>query len=255
MAVFHTIDLDFEEVGQGTPVVLLHGFPLNRSTWYPLIPFLKDKARLIMPDLRGFGRSPAGDEPSTMRLMAEDVAVLVRKLGLKKFIMAGHSMGGYISLAFAQAYPQHLCGLALVASMATDDSPEKRQARFKTIENVKKHGSEVLAKDMPLRLTSDVDLQKKLSEIIGGENPKAIINALKGMADRPDYTDVLPSIQSPTVIVAGQKDVVISKERIDVMVRLLQKNWVVEVPNGGHMPMMEAPETVANAIIDLIKMA
>jgi 3-oxoadipate enol-lactonase len=252
MVTFRTINLDFEEFGQGVPLVLLHGFPLNRSCWLPLKPYLEKKVRVILPDLRGHGKSPAGDEPSTMRLMAEDVAVLTQKLGVDKFILAGHSMGGYVSLAFAHAYPQRLLGLGLVATMAANDSPEKRQARFKTIESVKNHGTSLLSKDMPLRLTVGEELRGTLSEMINQGNPKGIINALKGMADRPDYTEILPSIITPTVIIAGSKDVIVSKERIEMMARLLQKNWVVEIPEAGHVPMMEAPEIVAKALLDLV---
>jgi 3-oxoadipate enol-lactonase len=252
MATFNTLDLDYEEFGQGIPLLLLHGFPLNRSTWYPLIPYLEKKVRVILPDLRGHGKSPVGDEPSTMRLMAEDVAVLTKKLGIEKFILAGHSMGGYVSLAFAQAYPQRLLGLGLVATMASNDTPEKRQNRFKSIESVKNHGAGALSKDMPLRLTVKEELRASLTEIINQNNPKGIVNALKGMADRPDYTEILPSIVTPTVIIAGQKDVIVSKERIEVMARLLQKNWVVEIPEASHMPMMETPEIVAKALLDLL---
>ena len=254
MTTFNPIELDFEESGQGFPIILLHGFPLDRSIWYPVLPLLTPHLRVILPDLRGFGKSPIGDEPSTMRLMAEDLAVLLRKLKIEKCLLAGHSMGGYISLAFANAYPKKLAGLGLVATQAVDDNPEKRQVRFKTIESVKKHGASTLAKDLPAILTTHPELTQPISTIITAARPEGIINALKGMADRPDFTEILPEISVPTVIIYGQKDTIVPRERVEVMAKLIQRNWVVEVPGGGHMPMMEAPELVAKAFLDLVQM-
>ena len=253
MTVFHPIEMDYEEAGEGIPIVLIHGFPLNRSIWYPLLSYLTPYARVIMPDLRGFGKTPDGKEPSTMRLMAEDLSIFMKKLKVEKFFLAGHSMGGYVSLAFANAYPHRLFGLGLVATQAAADSPEKRMARFKTIESVKKHGASSLAKDMPENLTHHADLIPAITTMILYTGADGIINALKGMADRPDFTEILPTISVPTVIIAGQQDSIVPKERTDIMKKLIQRSWVVNVPNSGHMPMMESPEIVANGLLDLIK--
>ena len=122
---FQPVDLFYNEQGQGTPVILLHGFPFNHTIWQPVMPLLAEHARLIMPDLRGFGQSPVTDGVYSMRLMAEDVVALMDKLGLEKAVLVGHSMGGYISLAFAQAYPNRLLGLGLVATQDSSDLPEK----------------------------------------------------------------------------------------------------------------------------------
>jgi 3-oxoadipate enol-lactonase len=251
MTTFHPIEMDFEETGTGYPLILLHGFPLSRSIWIPLLPYLTTHFRVILPDLRGFGKSPLGNEPSTMRLMAEDLYVLLEKLKIEKCILAGHSMGGYISLAFANAYPQKLAGLGLISTQAANDSPEKRQARFKAIESVKKHGTSVLAKDMPSILTHHADLYPSIAAIISASNPEGVINALKGMAERPDFTEILPEIVTPTVIIAGEKDSIVPRERVDILARLIRRNWVIEVPEGGHMPMMESPEMVAKGLLDL----
>jgi 3-oxoadipate enol-lactonase len=254
MTTFHPINMDFEESGQGFPLILLHGFPLNRSIWYPLLPYLNSYLRVILPDLRGFGETPVGNEPSTMRLMAEDLSVLLSKLKIKKCLLAGHSMGGYISLAFANAYPQKLAGLGLVSTQAANDTLEKSQARFKTIENVKKHGTTLLAKDMPAILTHQVELHQPISALISATNPEGIINALKGMADRPDFTETLSEISVPTVIFTGQKDALVHRDLVDIMARLIRRNWVVDVPEGGHMLMMESPEMVAKGLLDLAQL-
>ena len=253
MTVYHPIEMDYEEAGTGVPLVLLHGFPFNRSIWHPILPYLTEHARIIIPDLRGFGKTPDGNEPSTMRLMAEDLFLLTQKLKIKKFFLAGHSMGGYISLAFAAAYPQLLSGLGLVTTQAASDSQEKRQARFKTIESVKKHGAAVLAKEMPAVLTQHKDLFPAITTMILYTQPNGIINALKGMADRPDFTEILTAIHVPTLIITGQNDKIVPEDRIKTMQKLIPNNWVVKIPGGGHMPMMEAPELVAKSLLDLIK--
>ena len=186
-----------------------------------------------------------------MRLMAEDLCVLLDKLKIEKCLLAGHSMGGYISLAFANSYPHKLSGLGLIATQAANDTPEKHQARFKTIESIKKHGTKTLVKDMPAILTNHTDLYPTIAAIIADLNAEGVMNALKGMAERPDFTEVLPNISAPTVIIAGEEDTIVPRERVDMMARLIGRNWVVEVPGGCHMPMMEAPEIVAKGLLDL----
>src|SRR5512144_1307135 len=120
------VNLAYEEHGEGTPVILTHGFPLNRSIWYPVVPKLSEKVHLILPDLRGHGQSPVPEGVYSMRLLAEDLRALMDQLNIEKVVLAGHSMGGYVSLAFARAYPGRLAGLALVATQAAADSPERR---------------------------------------------------------------------------------------------------------------------------------
>jgi pimeloyl-ACP methyl ester carboxylesterase len=124
------VELYYEEFGQGVPVILLHGFPLNHTIWMPVVERLQSHVRVITPDLRGHGKSPATDGDYSMRLMAEDIHALMNRLDIPKAVLVGHSMAGYASLAFARAYPGRLAGLAMVASQAEADTPEKRQARY-----------------------------------------------------------------------------------------------------------------------------
>ena len=106
---------------------------------------------------------------------------------------------------------------------------------------------------MPAKLTHHEDLIPSITTMILYSNPEGIINALKGMADRPDFTEILPSISVPTVIIAGENDTIVAKERVEMMARLIRKNWVVNIPNSAHMSMMEAPELVAKSLVDLIQ--
>ncbi|HWQ04663.1 MAG TPA: alpha/beta hydrolase [Longilinea sp.] len=249
------VELFYEEIGQGFPIVLLHGFPLNHAIWKPVAELLKDHARVIMPDLRGQGQSPVIDGDSSMRLMAEDVRLLLTKLGIEKAVIAGHSMGGYVSLAFARAYPHCLGGLAMVASQAEADTPEKRQGRYITMEEVGRKGVRVVARKMLPKLTTRKDLAPELLDMMLKTPKKGMIAALKAMAERPDALEWLGEICAPAVVIGGLIDELIPIEHSQTMAQMLTRGWLVEVPQASHLPMMEAPRVVADALIQLVNMA
>lgn len=247
------VQLYFEEHGQGLPVVLLHGFPLDHTIWELLLPLLKEHARIILPDLRGHGRSPITDGTYSMRLMAADIVALLDKLEIDKAIVVGHSMGGYVGLAFAYAYPNRLAGLGLIATQAAADTPEKRQDRLNLADEIGRKGVKHLAENMSVRLTSRPELIPALRTLILKMNPKGAIGSLKGMADRSDMTDFLPSITIPALVLAGSDDVIIPVDRPRRLEKMLGRAWLVEIPSAGHMPMMEYPQQVAEAIDQLIE--
>lgn len=246
----HKIQLDYEEYGSGLPVVFVHGFPLDRTIWSPLVPLLKDHARLILPDLRGFGKTamPEDAEPYSMRTLADDLLALADRLGLEKVVLVGHSMGGYISLAFAHAYPQRLAGLGLLSTQAAADTPEKRQGRMKTADAVRRKGVARALEGMAEKLTTNPDLVEPIDALINRQNPAAVIAALKAMAERRDSTENLANISVPAVVITGTQDAIIPLERSQELNQLLVWSWLVEVPGGGHMSMMEYPEQVADAL-------
>lgn len=249
------VDLYYEEYGQGIPAIFLHGFPFDHSIWEPLIPLLQKEARMILPDLRGFGRSPVEGDSYTMRLQAEDVAALMDRLEIEQAVLVGHSMGGYVTLAFAQAYPDRLLGLGLVATQAGADSPERRQSRLKTAEAVTHKGAKVVASDMANALTSQKALLEPIHALIMKAQPAGIVGALKGMAERHDMTGELSHICVPAVVIAGASDQLVSRDRVETMAQMLPKGWLVEIPNAGHMLMMEDPQAVAAHLHQLFKMA
>jgi 3-oxoadipate enol-lactonase len=249
----NTVDLFYEVHGEGSPMIFLHGFPFDHTIWLPIVPLLCEDAQLILPDLRGFGRSPVTDDVYTMRLLADDIIRLMDRLEIEKAVLVGHSMGGYISLAFAQAYPGRLAGLGLVATQAAADNPERRQSRYKTAEAVAHKGARVVASSMVSTLTPRQDLVQAISDLILRANPTGIVGALKGMAERPDYTGLLSEITAPAVVIAGTDDQIMPQERPREMAQMLPKGWLVEVAGGGHMLMMEEPDAVASALRQLLQ--
>ncbi len=248
-----TIQLYVEEAGQGTPMVLLHGFPLDHSIWQPLVPLLQNKSRLIMPDLRGFGRSPAPDGVYTMREMADDVLALLDRLKIEHAIIVGHSMGGYVTLAFAHAYPQRVSGLGFVSTHAAADLPETHASRLKNARKVARAGVDFLAKDMSQKITARPELVEPVRQIMEKACKQAVIGSLKGMAERPDSTSILSSMRAPAVVIHGIDDKFVSLEKAQDMAQFLPRAWLVQVPNAGHLPMMSAPDVVASALSELIQ--
>ncbi len=251
----NAVDLYYEEYGQGIPVVFLHGFPFDHTIWEPLVPLLRDQARMILPDLRGFGHSPVTEGVYPMRLLAEDIAHLMDRLEIEKAVLVGHSMGGYASLSFAQAYPGRLLGLGLVATHAAADSPERRQTRYKLAESVVHKGARVVASNMVSTLTPRKELLEPINELILRAHPEGIAGALKGMAERHDLTGALSGITVPAVVIVGKADQLLLRENVETMAQMLPKGWLVEIPNAGHMLTMEDPQAVADALLQMFKHA
>ena len=152
------------------------------------------------------------------------------RLEIEKAVLVGHSMGGYVSLAFAQAYPGRLLGLGLVATQAAADSPERRQARYKTAEAVAHKGARVVASSMVNSLTPRKNCSQPINELILRAHPTGIVGALKGMAERHDLTGELSNISVPAVVIAGTSDQLLPQERVETMAQMLPKGWLVEIP-------------------------
>jgi len=242
----NAVRLFFEESGQGIPIILLHGYPLDHTIWQPLIPFMNKEARLIMPDLRGYGQSPVTDGIYSMQLLAGDVLNLMDELEIRKAVLAGHSMGGYVALSFAQAFPKRLSGLALVASHCFKDDPEKAKGRLETASRVEQTGQiDFIVCSMLPNLTAEPRHQKKLEEMMLKAKPKSVSGILRGMAERETTCSVLHEMVQPAVIIAGGKDRLIPIEHAKKMAAVMRNSWLEVIPEAGHMPMLEAPEKVA----------
>jgi 3-oxoadipate enol-lactonase len=250
--IHNPVELVYHEYGKGILLVLLHGYPLDYTIWEKIVPSLEKRARVILPDLRGHGASPEMGDRVSIREMAEDVYALYERLQSGRMILGGHSMGGYIALAYAHAYPQHLNGLALIATQSEADTPERRQGRLITAREVRRRGVGYIAKGMPSKLTDNPDIQHQIQEIIEKTRQNTLIQSQKAMADRPDASLWLANITVPSLVIAGKQDHLIPVEQSASMVQLLNKGWLVELPTAGHLPMIEDPEGVVEALEQLI---
>ena len=242
------IRLAYERRGKGTPLVLLHGYPLDHHLWDEVAPLLEDTFDLIIPDLRGFGGSSTIDSFYSMEDMASDIAALLDHLGIQKSAIVGHSMGGYVALAFARLYPERVSGLGLVSSQVLSDPEDRKQGRYKSAAEVADKGIASVVETMTPKFTSDARLQEFARKSMEGQQPAAYIGTLKAMAERVDSTPLLSSLNVPVVVVHGDSDALIPIDRAREVKAAISGAHLVEIPGAGHMPMMESPEKTAEAL-------
>ena len=242
------IRLAYERRGTGSPLVLLHGYPLDHHLWDEVVPLLQDTFDLIIPDLRGFGESSTVDSFYTMEDIASDIAALLDHLEIEKTAIVGHSMGGYVALAFAGLYPERITGLGLVSTQVLADAPDRRDGRYKSAAEVADKGIASVVAAMTPKFTSDARLQEFARESMERQQPAAYIGALKAMAERVDSTPLLSSLTVPVVIVHGDADSLIPIDRAREVKAALPNAHLVDIGGAGHMPMMEAKEKSAEAL-------
>ena len=247
------IQLAYERRGRRTPLVLVHGFPLDHHLWDEVVPLLEDTFDVILPDLRGFGESTTIDSPYGMDELASDIAGLLDQLGIQKAAIAGHSMGGYVALAFARLYPNRVSGLGLVSSQVLADPPERKEGRYKSAADVSANGIGSVVETMTPKFTTDERLQAYARTSMEHQSPAAYIGALKAMAERADSTPLLAALQVPVVVIHGDADSLIPLDRAREVKAALPKAHLVEISGAGHMPMMEAKERTAEALRYLAK--
>ncbi|WP_242926594.1 alpha/beta fold hydrolase [Pontibacter vulgaris] len=235
----------YTDAGTGEAIVFLHGFAESKEVWTEFIKPLQKKFRTIALDLPGFGDNTAEVANYSMESMAEYVKQQIDTLGVKKLILVGHSMGGYVSMAFAEKYGNMLSGLCMFHSSALPDTEEKKENRNKSIEFVKKHG---VAKFMqsfiePLfysgnrdRLRSEIALMKK----IGSKAPEeSVTGGFAAMRDRADRTDVLKKLKCPVLFIFGKEDNAVPLDKALEQCHLPNNSMVNFLGKTGHMGMFE----------------
>ena len=252
-----TVTLSFSEAGQGTPVVLLHGFPLSSAIWHEQRQRLSDRFRVITPDLRGHGRSPAPSGVYEMELLARDVLAMLDALDIKKAVIIGHSMGGYVTLAAWKLAPERFLSLGLIASQAGADTEEGRQNRRKLEQKVAAEGSKVVADAMLGKLfapdlPAEAPIIDAVRQLILNTAPVGIIGSLEGMAVRPDSSALLPEISVPMLVLAGAKDQIIAPDKAKAMADASKTATMTMVADAGHMPMLEQPDATATALLKFL---
>ncbi len=242
--------------GEGPPVLLVHGFPLDHSMWKYQIEHLARTHRVIAPDLRGLGQSPVAGSPVTMERFADDLALLLEALGVQQPVLyLGLSMGGYIAWEMLRRHRQRLRGLVLCDTKAQADTPEAAQARRQMAETILRQGMQPLEQAMRQKLWAphsttrrDEDLEH-VQQVIARTNPRGAAAALLGMAQRADATELLPRIDLPVLVVCGEQDVLSPPEQMEAMARAIPGAHFALIPQAGHMAPLENPAEV-NARLD-----
>ncbi|MGY0391466.1 alpha/beta fold hydrolase [Bizionia sp. KMM 8389] len=209
----------YTDQGQGTPIVLLHGFLENSNMWKNITPLLSETHRVISIDLLGHGNSECLGYIHNMELMANVVHKVLHTLQISKSIFIGHSMGGYVALAFAEKYPSQVLKLCLANSTSKADSPERKQNRDRAIQAVKKN-HEIFVRLAVTNLFTIKNQAVLKDEILQVRKEalktplQGIIATLEGMKVRPDRTLVLKNASFPKLFLIGQKDAVMPYKKL-----------------------------------------
>ena len=253
-ARINDIDLAYSDEGQGTPIVFLHAFPLNRTMWTPQVDALKERYRVITVDLRGHGESDAPMWRYTLEQFADDVIALLQHLSITRATFAGLSMGGYVLFALYRKYPDSVRGLIFADTRAQADTPDGKAARFSMAQIAYKRGTTAIADLMmpkllsPAALTIRQDLMDQLRAMIIGNQISGIVGDLMAMEDRPDSTDLLPKITCPTLVIAGENDVASPPAEVQFISDHITGAEFACIPQAGHMSNMENPKGFTEAL-------
>jgi len=253
------IELNFDDQGEGIPLILLHGFPFDRNLWYDQVQALNDHCRVITPDLRGFGESKAPESPVSMSQYAADIITLMDLLKIEQAIVGGLSMGGYIALAIAEQYPERLLGLILSNTKATKDTAAQRQNRYNTSEKTNYDGTEFLVKDLLEKVLCEATLSEKpdvveyTQQMMRRQSGEAVRSALAGMAERKDREFILSEIEVPVLVIAGKKDTLIPVFDSKMMVREMPHAHLEIIEDSGHLSNLEQPELYNKILLRFIQ--
>jgi len=250
------INVFYTDEGKGNTVVLLHGFLENALIWEPFVSTLSKKNRVICIDLLGHGKTGCLGYVHTMELMAETVEAVLKHLKIERSTFIGHSMGGYVSLAFAEKYPDAIEGLCLMNSTVNADSLEKKKNRDRAILAVKQNHKTFIRIAIsnlfnPKNRTSFSEKIKAVIEDAQQTPLQGIIAALEGMKIRENREALLHFTPFKKMLILGKKDPVIDYESLISVIKNT-KVELVEFPDG-HMSHIENKDEFLHKIMHFIE--
>lgn len=255
---FQNKNVSYTVQGQGQPVMLVHGFGEDHRVWDFQAPQLEKRFMLILPDLPGSGASQLNDDVS-MENLAESLNAILEEEKLDSVVMLGHSMGGYVTLAFAEKYPDKLKAFGLVHSTAAADTDEKRETRKKGIQFIKVHGSHEFMKATSPNLFSSHTKQHNpgLVDVLINQykdmDPAALIAYYEAMMQRPDRKEVLKNFTRPVLFLAGEEDSAIPLDQVMPQSHLPLLSYLHILHLSGHMGMWEEPNESGFVLEEYIK--
>ncbi|WP_092630396.1 alpha/beta fold hydrolase [Actinopolyspora mzabensis] len=263
--------MHYVESGVGTPLVLLHAFPVDARMWQGVRTELEEHVRVLAPDQRGMGQ-PSSWEAATTELtsddpqrsvpeepdletVAEDVLALLDRLRLRRVYVVGCSMGGYVAMAMARKAPERLEGLILADTKAEADSAEQRDNRLRIADRAEREGTMGwLAENTLPGILGETTRQRRGSvveqarELVEQQPPAAVAWAQRAMANRPDSSETLRAYQGPALVLTGTEDTLSPPRSARDTAALLSRSEVVILPEAGHLSPMETPEAFAHAV-------
>lgn len=252
------VQVAYRDEGAGEAVVFLHAFPLNQTMWDEQVAALSRNYRVITCDWRGFGASDVGDAGATMDIFADDLAALLNELQIERATICGLSMGGYAAFAFYRKYANRVKALLLADTRATADTEEGKQGRYEMAELARKSGAEALVEPMMPKLLGATSLQSKpalverVQQMIRAAQAEGIAQALLGMAQRADATDMLAQITCPTLIIVGSEDKLTPPSDAEKMSQAIPSAQLEVIAQAGHLSNLEQSEAFNRLVADFL---
>jgi 3-oxoadipate enol-lactonase len=241
-------EIVYRVLGEGLPLVLLHPFPVNHEFWLPAAQALAGRYRVILPDLRGHGDSGAGEGPATMEKHAGDIARVMDDADIGRAALVGVSIGGYALFEFWRRHRGRVAALGLCNTKAPVDSAEARAGRLQAAKDVLERGTEPFFESMIPRLLARTtratrpDLVEGALRMMRKMSPEDVAQVQRGMAERPDSTDTLKTINVPTLLVTGDEDILTGVNEAELMRQNISGSQLRVIPKAGHYSAWEQPE-------------
>lgn len=252
--LYQNKQINYHVTGSGKPVFLIHGFGEDSSVWRNQVPYLSNKFQLIIPDLPGSGQSEMIDDMS-MEGLAEVIHSIVHQENVDTCTVIGHSMGGYITLALAEKYWNHLDAFGLFHSSAYPDTEEKKAVRQKGIEFIKQHGGFEFLKTATPNLFSPASRAEKAKLVdeqiasLHNFSGPALVSYYEAMVQRPDRTAVFKNSRMPVLFIMGKYDVAIPLDDGLKQCYIPEKSYIHILQNSGHLGMLEEKDE-SNRILE-----
>jgi pimeloyl-ACP methyl ester carboxylesterase len=252
--------ISYEVLGNGPTVVLLHPFPANHELWLPAAQQLTSRYRIILPDLRGHGDSGVGEGPATMPKHAADISRVLDDAKVGRAAFAGISIGGYVLFEFWRRNRDRVSALVLIDTKAPPDTPEGRKGRLQSAADVLERGGEPFIDGMLPKLLGETtrharpDLVEAARKMMLKMSPEDISLVLKGMAERPDSTPTLKTINVPTLILVGDEDTLTPVADAELTKQNISGSQMKVIPKAGHYAVWEQPEEIGKMLRQFLDM-
>jgi 3-oxoadipate enol-lactonase len=254
------ISVSYTDEGKGeTPLIFIHGFPFNKTTWRIQSDFLKEDHRVITYDIRGFGQSTLNKEIASIDLFASDLLGLMDVLKIEKAVACGLSMGGYILMNALGRFPERFKAVILSDTQCIADSDKAKEKRNNTIKQIEKEGLKSFSEDFSKAVFCDETLKNKpvlvteIEDLIRSTPPETITATLNALANRRENCTQLKTINLPALIMYGKEDKLIPVSQSELLFNTLQNSKLYGIEKAGHLANLEQPETFNRYLSDFIK--
>lgn len=245
------IHVSYIDEGQrnGIPIVFIHGFPFNKSTWEEQLEVFRETHRVIAYDVRGHGESNPGMQEFSVQLFMEDLFLFLNALQIERAVLCGLSMGGYIALHAVQQQPLRVAGLVLCDTQCFADTEEAKEKRMASIEHIRANGLKQYAADSLKKLFSEASLKNKselasaIEKVILQTSSDTICNTLVALAGRMETCSALPLVNVPTLILVGAEDQITTTEASQKMQELISGSALRILDDAGHLSNLENAES------------